>query len=800
MKKIFRSHRLLLAFFALLALLLANAPWVAHLENQLYSGLVRIMPNRVLGQDVVVVALDEIEQQKAGTWPWPEEQLARLVTRLDESDVALQAYLFPFSYPDVQHVLEKSIKQSRNVVLSARADILRDIPVFDRERKLLHTMSLENPLEKSTLSGFRRWVYGQSFSEIDIHAQPSVQLDNVADNVGLVEGLNPDQTPGEQLFFVHGNDIYPSLSLLAVAKIYGQPLRHLRLDEQYGIHLGRNSVMLDQQLRFYPFPPSRTDALEKIPVFSASDVLQGNVSDKKLKGKAVIVGDLQMHGSNWAWVAGDKNLDRTRWTAYSIQSLLNRVGIWRPVWGNAVQKSLILVFLLYLFLLPRRYRLKIGLVLGTALFFIFLNVELVSLLVYQIWLPLAYPALFLLFSHLILALHDSAMAYAQGLKGEASAARKTLAINFHSQGKLDDAFSEYKKCLVDEDILQELYHLAIEYERRRQFSKALQVYEYISRHDSNYRDVKERRDRHFSSSDKINLVATLSGATGFSETLVVDDPNVAQPVLGRYQIVESIGKGAMGAVFLGKDPKIGRTVAIKTLPLSKEFDTQQLDEVRRRFLREAETAGRLSHPNIVTIYDVGEEHDLAYIAMDYVDGESLDAYTRPGYLLKTSEVFQIGIAVAEALDYAHEQSVVHRDIKPGNLMYATESKTVKVTDFGIACLTDNSRTMTGTVLGSPSYMSPEQLEGKRLDGRSDLFSLGVTLFQLFTGQLPFNAESMASLAYKIANEKPQSIRKIRSDLPMCLVRIINKALEKDVKYRYQTGAEFADALRRCAPR
>ena len=256
----------------------------------------------------------------------------------------------------------------------------------------------------------------------------------------------------------------------------------------------------------------------------------------------------------------------------------------------------------------------------------------------------------------------------------------------------------------------------------------------------------------------------------------------------------------MGAVFLGKDPKIGRTVAIKTLPLSKEFDTQQVEEVRGRFFREAETAGRLSHPNIVTIYDVGEEHDLAYIAMDYIEGSSLDAYTRPGYLLSIKEVFNVGIAVAEALEYAHEQSVVHRDIKPGNVMYNQDQGIIKVTDFGIACLTDNSRTMTGTVLGSPSYMSPEQLEGKRLDGRSDLFSLAVTLFQLFTGSLPFNAESMASLAYKIANEKPRSVRKIRADLPACLTRIINKALEKDPRNRYQTGADMADALKRCAPK
>lgn len=797
MKKIFRSHRLLLALFTLLALAAANAQWVTNLENRLYSGLIRIIPSASLGQDVVVLSVDE---KSNDPWPWSEQLTSRLIKQLDQAGVAVQAYLLPFDYPSSpqQQQIQQQIKHSGSVLLSARADILREVPVFDRERKLIRPVHLDNPLEKSLLSRFRRWVYGQTFSEINVHSQPSRALSSAADDVGLVEGVNPDLTPGELLFYVHGKEVYPSLSLLVAGKVFGQSLNQIRLNERYEVSIGRSGVLLDQQLRFYPYPPSRTHGIEKMPVYPAMDVLNGKVSNRKLKSKAVIIGDTNMHGSNWAWVAGDQNQDRTRWTAYSIQSMLNHLGIWRPVWGGGVQKSLILVFLLYFFLLPRRYRLKIGLVIGTALFFVFLNVELVGLLVYQLWLPLAYPALFLLVSHVILALHDSAMGYVRGIKGELSTAKKELAENYLNQGKLDDAFASFKHCIVDDDILQELYHLAIEFERRRQFTKAIQVYEHISRFDPNYRDVKERRERHFASSDRVNLIATLSG--GLSDTLVVDDPNVAQPVLGRYQIIESIGKGAMGAVFLGKDPKIGRTVAIKTLPLSKEFDTQQLDEVRRRFLREAETAGRLSHPNIVTIYDVGEEHDLAYIAMDYVDGDSLDAFTRPGYLLSVSEVFQIGIAVAEALEYAHEQSVVHRDIKPGNVMYSTASKTVKVTDFGIACLTDNSRTMTGTVLGSPSYMSPEQLEGKRLDGRSDLFSLGVTLYQLFTGQLPFNAESMASLAYKIANEKPKSVRKIRGDLPMCLVRIINKALEKDVRNRYQHGGELADALRKCAPK
>ena len=207
---------------------------------------------------------------------------------------------------------------------------------------------------------------------------------------------------------------------------------------------------------------------------------------------------------------------------------------------------------------------------------------------------------------------------------------------------------------------------------------------------------------------------------------------------------------------------------------------------------------KLNRACIVTIYDAGEEHDLAYIAMDYIKGDPLSDYSRPEKLLPVDTVLSIGIKAAEALDYAHQQNVVHRDVKPGNMIYDSEKEALKITDFGIACLTDNSKTRSGTVLGSPSYMSPEQLSGVRVDGRSDLFSLGVTLYQLLSGVLPFQADSMAALAYKIINEKPRSIRKERSELPTCITRILNKAMDKDPAERYQDGAAMAEALRRCS--
>jgi len=272
---------------------------------------------------------------------------------------------------------------------------------------------------------------------------------------------------------------------------------------------------------------------------------------------------------------------------------------------------------------------------------------------------------------------------------------------------------------------------------------------------------------------------------------------VEKPMLGRYQVEKELGKGAMGIVYQGKDPKIGRVVAIKTMALSQEFEADELKDVKERFFREAETAGRLTHPNIVTIYDAGEEHDLAYIAMEFLKGKDLTPHIKPENLLPLGKALSIIARVAEALAYAHRNSVVHRDVKPANIMYEPESDSVKVTDFGIARITDSSKTKTGMVLGTPSYMSPEQLAGKKIEGRSDLFSLGVTLYQLASGRLPFEGDSMAQLMFKIATEPHADIRTHNPKLPACVAAIVNKALAKDPQTRYQDGEQMAKALRLC---
>lgn len=266
--------------------------------------------------------------------------------------------------------------------------------------------------------------------------------------------------------------------------------------------------------------------------------------------------------------------------------------------------------------------------------------------------------------------------------------------------------------------------------------------------------------------------------------------------LGRYKVLKEIGRGAMGVVYLGKDPTIQRFVAIKTMRLDAIDDADKLQEAKARFFREAESTGRLSHPNIVTIYDAGEEQDLGYIAMEVLEGTTLKQWSRKPNLMPPDKLIPTLATVAEALDYAHQQGVVHRDIKPANIML-TKDQVVKVMDFGIAKMASSSKTQTDIVLGTPTYMSPEQIAGKKVDGRSDIFSLGVVMFELLTGRPPFTADNVSALLFAIAHQPQPALSAFRSDLPPILQDVLSRALQKDAVQRHRRAHEFAQELRAC---
>ncbi|HWH42872.1 MAG TPA: serine/threonine-protein kinase [Usitatibacter sp.] len=357
---------------------------------------------------------------------------------------------------------------------------------------------------------------------------------------------------------------------------------------------------------------------------------------------------------------------------------------------------------------------------------------------------------------------------------ESVEADHVLGLAFQQQGLLDMAFDKLRRVPLDGAVMEHLYALALDFERREEFDKAQAVFRHIAAHDPQFRDLPQR------------LAVPGTG---------VPDLAAGNAMLGRYEVERELGRGAMGRVYRGRDPVIAREVAIKTMVLPRALEPAEREHAKQRFLREARAAGRLVHPGIVAIHDAGVEHDLCYIVMELVEGRDLVAHTKQPGLLPPAKVLSIVERVAEAVDYAHAAGVVHRDIKPANILYAPETDTVKVTDFGVARIPSSAGPRTASAVGTPSYMSPEQLAGRRIDGRADLFALGVTLYQLLSGRLPFEAESISQLTAAIASGSHVPLRRHNPALPAGVEAIVERALEKEAERRFQSGAELAEAIR-----
>lgn len=537
-----------------------------------------------------------------------------------------------------------------------------------------------------------------------------------------------------------------------------------------------------------------------VPLYGSSTYIRAPLRQLSLTA-ALSADDLR----GWVLVGRDSSatLDRA---AQTLAVLGDGAYLTTPYWWPPGRKAGLIVLALWLVLVTPllRWRWAVSSVVFLSLSLIALN--LAAHIKWGWWLSIANLLMYLVMAVALMLLWHWRHGRWLLLSRRADEGDCRWAEYLLEHGDCLAATRTLRPCRTSERVLEALYNSADKQYREGSYKAALDTFIELRQRRRRYRDVpqklltlqalldqEQREALAKSSASAMSLPQPLAQ----TQSLAVSEPKHRE--LGRYQVQEILGKGASGTVYLGFDPRIARPVAIKTLDYA-QFDTTDLADVKARFFREAEAAGRLCHPSIVQVFDVGETEHLAYIAMDYARGRPLSDYVLPVRLLPPVEVYRIVLNVAEALAYAHAQHLVHRDVKPANLLYCEQPFQVKVTDFGIARMVDHAHTRTGEILGSPLYMAPEQLQGQKVSPSSDIFSLGVTFYQLLCGRLPFNGENLAALSYDVVHSKHRSVRSHRNDLPSSATRITNMALQKRPSDRYLSAADMAEALRKAAKR
>jgi CHASE2 domain-containing sensor protein len=776
---------------------------------------------------IAVIAIDDQSIANLGRWPWSRDIHAQLIDQLAAAKARTIVHTAFFFEPQVDRGLSyirkmKDVLASTAEAASAPSATHAQLAgvIAEAELALDTDGQLANSLRKAgnvILPSFYTLgePQGKPDAPLPAFALGSALNERNGFSVAALRGQQPIESLGsaaagvghlnllqdvdgairlEPLLVNYYGQAVPSMALLAALKSLNLSSADIQLHAGQSVQLGKLRIKTDEAALMLPQFYKGHNGKPAFAVDSFYDVLTGKIPAAKYADKIVVIGATAAGVGTQFSVPGNAALSPAETIAHITSSILSEHFIVQPGWGRWATLGLLLLVAAYVIGALPRLSAGMAAVTTGVLFSVLLGAEFGLLSGGALWLKLVFPATLLLIGHLALTTKRFLMTEAGKLKSDEESAEtnRMMGLALQGQGQLDMALDRFRRVPLGDALMGNLYSLALDFERKRQFNKAEAVYELMASYNPNYKDLKVKLNRAKNLSETVMLGGSGAHPGG---TMLLDGGAVEKPMLGRYQVEKELGKGAMGVVYLGRDPKIGRVVAIKTMALGEEFEGADLVDARQRFFREAETAGRLQHQNIVTIFDAGEEHDLAFIAMEFLKGKDLVAFCKPGQLLPVPTVLSIVARVAEALAYAHRQQVVHRDIKPANIMYELASDTVKVTDFGIARITDSSKTKTGLVLGTPSFMSPEQLSGKKIDGRSDLYSLGVMLFQLLAGELPFRGESMAELMFKIANEEAPDIGLIRQDLPASLGALVALSLSKRPQDRYQDGDQMAQGLR-----
>ncbi len=838
MKKVLFTGRGLCAVFSalVLAAMLLELPPLSHLNGWVNQGFWHIRA-REPSRDVVLVEIDDQSVRSLGAWPWPRTIVARMTEQLSAYGARVIGLNLLYKALDrnpalneIRHLREElqdldgkqrtgSVEQVRKSLLEAEHRVDGDrllVSAIRNAQNIVLPVSFELGEPEGRLAASPRWVERNSVFVLKDRSapralatrgqnplEPSLEgyvtamematpfLDLVQSGVAVGQ-FTP--LPGrdevvrqEALLVFFSEKAFPSFALQMALSYNGTPRTSQGLPLQPlddgGLGHGNLRAPASRYYRKLLDYGARPADLQR---YSFDDVLEGRVPSERFRDKAVLVGVTARREAPRYKTPLGADYSETELLAVSLENMIAGRHMVRPWWAWAMEAGVLLFFSAFLVLILPRLPLRAGGIV-TALFlgaWAALTVFLFG--VFGLWLEPAGPILVVVGGYLLLAWRG--VLGDRSVRQENEEAHRRLALSLQSQGLLDLAFDTFLKCSVrDEHTRSLLYNLGLDFERKRMPGKAISVYEHILK-AGRYKDCRDRIESLRGSEHP-------AGGSLASDKTVVLKHSAVRSTLGRYEVVREIGQGAMGTVYLGLDPKINREVAIKAIRYA-DIDESQVTEVKTRFFREAEAAGRLNHPNIVTVHDVGEDHDMAYIAMELLKGGDLSRYCRNGHRLPLEEALHVIHGVASALEYAHRNDVIHRDIKPENIMFA-DGHQVKVTDFGIARVIDTASTHTGAIVGTPNYMSPEQVAGKKVDGRSDLFSLGVVFYELLTGEKPFQGENMAALMYNISNGRYTPVRKLAPKTPRCCTAIVSKLLDKAVSRRHRNAADLIRDLESC---
>jgi len=840
-KKILTSNLFicLILTLAIWLCILLELPPLFNLEKSSYDSLNRLRTSPE--SPVVLVEIDSKSFNELGAWPWPRSYISQMLHKLDKSGAKAIGLNILYTDREINPALDE-IAKIRKTLRNTKGELknknyagideeLRNSAwSLDDDSNLIKTIEaagkvvlpLETgrmPFKTSPSSAIDKLLEGQTLplpnSSVDFfnHLKmlrnpfetfqtpfisveqlflPFSQLSKAGKNLGHAMTFEEtDQIVRRHpLFLRYRDQLLPSFPLQLTNLAFGTTLSTIRFitnqRDFYGIMLGNRKIPTDHQFNILINFDSKQNSFRR---YSFSDIANNKVPANKLKNKIVLIGiTAPGHYERFATPLGSY-FSAAEINAQCVANISMSNTIHRPGWAWLLETTAMLYFMFFLLLIIPRVSWKIGGLILLVSLVIWLITNVILYLGPGYWFQIYGP---LLLCSLGLAfIQINRKFFSTEHIDEQTETNKTLGLTFQSQGMLDLAFDKFMKCsLKDPAVKDLLYNLGLDFERKRMHNKAVAVYEYIAR-AGKFKNIMERIQQLKDAEDKVVLGSPMPRVDA---TLVIDSAE-AKPTLGRYEILKEIGQGSVGTVYLGRDPKINREVAIKVLRYDGVSE-ERLTEVKKRFYREAEAAGRLTHPNIVTIYDAGEDYDLTYIAMELLNGKDLSSCCRRVNRLPVTRVLEIIGSVAEALDYAHKKGVVHRDIKPANIMLLKGGQ-IKVADFGIARITDSTRTQTGDIFGTPNYMSPEQVAGKKVDGRSDLFSLGAVMYELLTGVKPFQANTMAVIMYNIANANFIPLKKLSADYPECCIKIVNKLLTKGVSKRFQSAAAVIQKINNC---